>query len=159
MNLHLAVDITTEWRLDAPGVEQEIDANLDGIAWRRTHVPEALSWLRSRSVSVTGELIVSCVLTMMGVNAQDVLAHICNTLFNDMQHKPKIRECNDPPIHGALPGDEPPPPPTIMFGYYFQLSSKYGISFYRDTHLFNDLPGSKPWQKIDKYQLCICGLR
>ena len=27
MNLHVAWDITTEWRLDAPGVDREIDAN------------------------------------------------------------------------------------------------------------------------------------
>ena len=102
-------------------------------------------------MTLTGDLIVSCVLTMMGVSAQDVLAYIRKTWFNAMQHKPKIRECHNPQIHGALPGDEPPPPPTTMFGYYFQLNSKYGISRHRVTHLFNDLPGGKQWQKIDKY--------
>ena len=76
MNLNLGTDIATEWRLDAPGIEQEIDATLDGTAWRRTRVPDALSWLHSGSVTLTGDLIVSCVLTMLCVSAQDVLAHI-----------------------------------------------------------------------------------
>ena len=84
----------------------------------------------------------------MGVGAQYVLANIRKTWFNDMQHKPKIRECNDLLIHGALPGGEPPPTTTIIFGYYFKLYSKYGIAIHLVTHLFNDVPGSKQWQKI-----------
>ena len=63
---------------------------MDGTDWRRTRLPDALSWLRSRSVTLTGGLIVSYVLTMMGVSAQDVLDPIRKTWVNDMQQKQQI---------------------------------------------------------------------
>ena len=115
MNRQLEGDSTTDWQLDPPGVDTDINANLDSTAWRRSHLPEPLLWLRSRSVTLTGDLVVACALTMMNASAQDVVARIRKTWLKDMQNRLQIRDCTGPPIHGALPGDEPPPPPTTMF--------------------------------------------
>ena len=66
---------------------------------------------------------------MVGVSAQDVFVHIRKTWLKDMQHEPKIRECMDPPIHGALPGDEPSLHLQPCFGATFKLIPNAAFSF------------------------------
>ena len=121
MNRHPEGEITTDWQLNAPGVVREINANLDGSVWIRSHLPDSPSWLRSRSATLTGDLVVAFVLAMVGVSAQYVIANIRKTWLEDMQNKLKIRDCIHPPIHGAIPGDEPLRPPTTMFAYYYSI--------------------------------------
>ena len=67
MDRQLAGDITTDSQLNPPGIDRDIDANLDSTSWQRSHLPDSWSWLRSRSIALTGDLVVACVMKMMGV--------------------------------------------------------------------------------------------
>ena len=62
------------------------------------------------------------------------------------------------PLHGALPGDVPPPPPLTMFSNFLQLNAKYGVSPPRAVELLN-FSSDNRWRLIDKYLVCTCGFK
>ena len=104
--------------LTALRVTPIMNGNLDGRGWSRTHFPESVSWVRSRSVTPVGDLVVACVLRLIAVTPSDVLAHIKNTWHKDMKNKPKLKD-SVMPLHGALHGRAPPPRPLTMFSHHF----------------------------------------
>ena len=127
MNTQPEPDITVNWDLNAPGATKIIHDNLDNPEWRRTHIPEVLSWIRSRSITLLGDSVVACILHCTDVTPAEVHAHIKNTWHKDMKNKPKLKDSVQL-LHGVLPGDAPPPPPLTMFSHFFQLNAKYGMS-------------------------------
>ena len=128
---------------------------LDNPTWNPRHVPEALFWLLSESVTLLGDFVVAIIMDLIGVTQQDILAHIRMIYVTEMENLPTLGQAVNSLLYGYVVGDEPPPPPCTTVEYYFQLNSKHGLSLKRAEYLFNSLSNKQPWFFYD-YMKNIC---
>ena len=96
MNPHPDSDLTITWILMAPDMSLLINDNIEGSAWRRTHIPDPLSWMRSSSITLLGDVVVAAFFDFMRITAAGVFSHIKNTWRTDMEGKPTLSDHAEP---------------------------------------------------------------